>query len=159
MDYEVLKEILMNYFDINGDTYAYNLTRVKSAFEVGTITLDDFEEFTEETIDDMVAYIKENMPNESKTKEISMLETKQKLADILLEKKRLVLYYLADETNTVFVATNKLTGNEVKEIIELEGFSLVDEPRKGVFATKRTKEDGFWVNIPGYNLNLKKEES
>lgn len=65
MDYEVLKEILMNYFNINSDTYAYNLTRVKSAFEVGTITLDDFEEFTEETIDDMVAYIKEAMSKEN----------------------------------------------------------------------------------------------
>ena len=61
MDCEILKEILMNYFDINGDTYAYNLTRVKSAFEIGTMTLDDFQEFTEETIDDMVAYIKEAM--------------------------------------------------------------------------------------------------
>ncbi len=66
MDYEILKEILMNYFDINGDTYAYNLTRVKSAFEVGTITLDDFQEFTEETIDDMVAYIKEALSKENK---------------------------------------------------------------------------------------------
>lgn len=61
MDFEKLKEILMNYFDINGDTYAYNLTRVKSAFDVGTMSFDDFEEFNEETIDDIVRYIKENI--------------------------------------------------------------------------------------------------
>lgn len=59
--FEKLKDILMNYFDINSDTYAYNLTRDKKAFIVGTMTFDDFEEFSEETIDDIVEYIKENI--------------------------------------------------------------------------------------------------
>ena len=55
---KTLKEILMDYFDIENDTYAYNLTRVKSAFAVGTMSFDDFEEFNEATIDDIVGYIK-----------------------------------------------------------------------------------------------------
>ena len=59
--FEKLKDILMNYFDINNDTYAYNLTRDKKAFCVGTMTFDDFEEFSEETIDNIVTYIKENI--------------------------------------------------------------------------------------------------
>lgn len=46
----------MQYFDI-GDSYAYNLTRVKEGFVVGTVTIDDFEEFSEEIIDDIVEYI------------------------------------------------------------------------------------------------------
>lgn len=58
---ERLKDVLMEYFDINNDTYAYNLTRDKKAFGVGTMTLDDFEEFSEETIDDIVEYIKSNV--------------------------------------------------------------------------------------------------
>lgn len=58
---ERLKDVLMNYFDIPSDTYAYNLTRDKKAFSVGTMTFDDFEEFNEETIDDIVKYIKENI--------------------------------------------------------------------------------------------------
>lgn len=58
---ERLKDVLMNYFDITSDTYAYNLTRDKEAFSVGTMTFDDFEEFNEETIDDIVKYIKENI--------------------------------------------------------------------------------------------------
>ena len=58
---ERLKDVLMDYFDINNDTYAYNLTRDKKAFGVGTMTFDDFEEFSEETIDDIVDYIKRNM--------------------------------------------------------------------------------------------------
>ena len=57
LDIEKLKEFLMEYFDI-GDSYAYNLTRVKSAFAVGTVTLDDFEEFTEENVDDIVEFIR-----------------------------------------------------------------------------------------------------
>ena len=58
---ERLKDVLMDYFDIGNDTYAYNLTRVKSAFDVGTMELNDFEEFNEETVDDIVAYIKNNV--------------------------------------------------------------------------------------------------
>ena len=51
----------MTYFDINNDTYTYNLTRDKSAFSVGTMSLDDFEEFTEEIIDDIVDHIKREL--------------------------------------------------------------------------------------------------
>ena len=58
---ERLKDVLMNYFDVPSDTYAYNLTRHKTAFSEGTISLDDFEEFDEEIIDDIVKYIKDNI--------------------------------------------------------------------------------------------------
>lgn len=58
---ERLKDVLMDYFDVPSDTYAYNLTRDKSAFIVETIKIDDFEEFDEETIDDIVKYLKDNI--------------------------------------------------------------------------------------------------
>ena len=54
-----LKDLLMKYFSI-GDSYSYNLTRVKSAFAVGTVSLEDFEEFDEEFIDDIVEYLLQN---------------------------------------------------------------------------------------------------
>lgn len=54
-----LKELLMRYFSI-GDSYAYNLTRDKQAFVVGTMSLDDFEEFDEDVIDDIVNYLIKN---------------------------------------------------------------------------------------------------
>ena len=38
----------------------YNLTRVKEGFAVGTVTIDDFVEFDEEIIDDIVEYILEH---------------------------------------------------------------------------------------------------
>lgn len=49
----------MRYFSI-GDSYAYNLTRDKQAFVVGTMSLDDFEEFDEDVIDDIVNYLIKN---------------------------------------------------------------------------------------------------
>ena len=58
-DREKLIAILDRYFDI-GDSYAYNLTRVKSAFACGTVGLDDFEEFDEETVANIADYLIEH---------------------------------------------------------------------------------------------------
>lgn len=54
MDKQKLVEILNDYFDVGGDVYAYNLTRIKSA---PSIDIDDFEEFDEETVDNLAEYI------------------------------------------------------------------------------------------------------
>ena len=53
---ETLLVALRSYFDI-GDSYTYNLTRDKHAFATGTMGFDDFEEFTEETIEDLAKYL------------------------------------------------------------------------------------------------------
>lgn len=53
---EKLVELLAKYFDI-GDSYAYNLTKVKSAFACGTMGFDDFEEFDQETVADIADYL------------------------------------------------------------------------------------------------------
>lgn len=58
---ERLKDVLMDYFDVPSDTYSYNLTRHKSAFAEGTVSLDDFEEFDEEVINDIVNHIKDKI--------------------------------------------------------------------------------------------------
>ena len=58
LNYDFLKELLMEYFRIGVDCYAYNLTRDKSAFECGTVKVNDFEEFDEEVVDDIIDFIK-----------------------------------------------------------------------------------------------------
>lgn len=58
LNYDFLKELLMEYFRIGVDCYFYNLTRDKSTFECGTVTVNDFEEFNEEVIDDIINFIK-----------------------------------------------------------------------------------------------------
>lgn len=64
MTVKELKEKLMEYFSIDVDCYAYNLTRVKEARQYGTLDIDDFEEFTEETIDDIVEFVFKENSNE-----------------------------------------------------------------------------------------------
>lgn len=54
-----LIELLAKYFTI-GDSYAYNLTRVKEAFAVGTVTIDDFVEFDDEVVADIADYLLAN---------------------------------------------------------------------------------------------------
>ena len=49
------------YFQMLLQDYSYNLTRDKSAFECGTVTVNDFEEFNEEVIDDIIDFIKSRM--------------------------------------------------------------------------------------------------
>ena len=64
VELEKLKSLLMEYFDI-GDSYTYNLTRVKSAFGYGTMSIDDFEEFSEEKIDDIFKFIQKKTEGEN----------------------------------------------------------------------------------------------
>lgn len=57
----LLKQLLMQYFCVGSDCYTYELTRVKEAYELGTMTLDDFVEWDEEQVDDLVSYIVNNV--------------------------------------------------------------------------------------------------
>ena len=50
------KQALNKYFSI-GDSYTYELSRVKEAFYVGTMTLDDFEEWNEDNVSDLCDYL------------------------------------------------------------------------------------------------------
>lgn len=63
LELDKLRQLLTEYFNI-GDSYAYWLTRVKEAFVYGTVTLDDFEEFTEESIDDIIEFIQKKIEDE-----------------------------------------------------------------------------------------------
>lgn len=54
-----LKDKLMEYFEVDRDCYFYVLTRDKSAFYYGTMSFDDFKEFNEEQVDDIIDFLKE----------------------------------------------------------------------------------------------------
>lgn len=68
MGREQLKKIIMEFYNIPNDTYAYNLTRIKESFDVGTVSIDDFEEFTEENIEELVDYIIKQYSDEGENK-------------------------------------------------------------------------------------------
>lgn len=61
---EKVMSALRNYFFI-GDSYTYELTRVKSAFSMGTMSLDDFKEWGEENISDLCDCIFRELRTES----------------------------------------------------------------------------------------------
>lgn len=60
------REMLIDYFSQwagCGDSYIYDLTRVKEAFAIGTMSFDDFVEWEEsriaELVDELMAWLKE----------------------------------------------------------------------------------------------------
>lgn len=59
MTMENLINVLTDYFGTHKQegSYTYELTRVKEAFSVGTMTMDDFEEWDGENIDDLATYL------------------------------------------------------------------------------------------------------
>ena len=57
---ERLAEILSRYFQI-GDSYTFELTRVKEAFSIGTMSFDDFSEWDDENVSDLAEYIMESL--------------------------------------------------------------------------------------------------
>ena len=63
---EILLTILNKYFEI-GDSDTYCLTRDKSAFAIGTMSIDDFEEYSEENTTDIVDYILKELPKPGET--------------------------------------------------------------------------------------------
>ena len=59
---QIVKQVfikkLRTFFGMNNSdgTYFYNLTRDKSGFDVGTVTINDFEEVTDEQLDELAVY-------------------------------------------------------------------------------------------------------
>ena len=51
-----LTELLADYFHI-GDSYHYTLKRVKEAFGLGTMGLDDFREYSEDDVTEIVEHL------------------------------------------------------------------------------------------------------
>lgn len=54
---EKIRNKLVKYFDIGNSSYFYILTRDKSAYQYGTMHFDDFKEFDEEQIDDIINFL------------------------------------------------------------------------------------------------------
>lgn len=53
---EKISEAISTHISLD-DTYTYELTRVKTAFEVGTMCLEDFEEWSDENVNNLAESI------------------------------------------------------------------------------------------------------
>lgn len=72
---EKIAEAISKHVSIE-DTYTYDLKRTKSAFEVGTMSLEDFEEWTDENVEDLAETIDDALQpqlNENQQKWINRL--------------------------------------------------------------------------------------
>ncbi len=58
---DALKDVLSEIFNLD-DTYDYRLTRVKEAKQYGTLTIDDFEEYSEKNINEIADLLYQNHP-------------------------------------------------------------------------------------------------
>ena len=115
-----LIEFFNRYFGI-GDSYFYQLTRVKTAFAVGTVGLDDFEELDEETVEDLVDHllrelpeIKKDTPPDSKWFSVAIDPPKEDGAYLIYTK----IHFTPDHVEE----TNYCFGTEISTYVQGFGF-------------------------------------
>ncbi|MFR4509226.1 MAG: hypothetical protein ACLT5V_15055 [Enterococcus avium] len=99
------------------DTYAYFLTREKSSFSVGTVTLDDFEEWTDSDVADLTDSIMEKINPE-------LNENQQVVLDWLKEEKEercsfesAIYWYFEDDVESD-VISDRLTQIEFLQVLQ-----------------------------------------
>lgn len=85
---EKVLQALLDYFCFNDEdgTYAYNLTRVKEGFAYGTVTLDDFEEFTEEQMEELADFIFERCEKAGRRRKAWRLKRRSKKSEKVMGK-------------------------------------------------------------------------
>lgn len=99
------------------DTYAYFLTREKSSFSVGTVTLDDFEEWTDSDVADLTDSIMEKINPE-------LNENQQVVLDWLKEEKEercsfesAIYWYFEDDVDSDIIS-DRLTQIEFLQVLQ-----------------------------------------
>ena len=99
------------------DTYAYFLTREKSSFSVGTVTLDDFEEWTDSDVADLTDSIMEKINPE-------LNENQQIVLDWLKEEKEercsfesAIYWYFEDDVEPDIIS-DRLTQIEFLQVLQ-----------------------------------------
>lgn len=121
---ERLIQLLSRYFDI-GDSYIYNLTRAKSAFAVGTVDLDDFEEYTEDDVADLADYLLDN----------GVIASPVKVGQ--------TIYRVGDPIKKIYewdVMCIEVYGNETVYVDDSDNRFTADDIGKTVFLTRKAAE-------------------
>lgn len=95
---EKIAEVISEHIALE-NTYTYQLTRIKSAFETGTISLEDFEEWTDENVDDLAGAIVEALQpqlNENQRQVLGWLKTGHCDGDSVFEALERITYVYED---------------------------------------------------------------
>lgn len=119
------------------DTYAYFLTREKSSFSVGTVTLDDFEEWTDSDVADLTDSIMEKINPELNENQQVVLEWLKEQVSVGND----LQYVLWEFTDNVYEEPAEYSVSEQTkawlELTEQEQYQVL-----AVFADWRMKEVG-----------------
>lgn len=95
---ETIAEVISQHIALE-DTYTYELKRAKAAFEVGTMSLEDFEVWTEENVDDLAKAIVEVLQpqlNENQRQVLAWLKTGHCDGDSVFEALERITYVYED---------------------------------------------------------------
>lgn len=108
------------------DTYTYELKRVKAAFDVGTMSLEDFEEWTEKNVDDLAKSIVEALqPQLNENQQVVLDWLKERQLEFN-ERPSTTIYFLTihypyglDDVAKAKKAFSKLNKPEENQVLEL----------------------------------------
>ena len=109
---EKIAKAISNHVSLE-DTYTYELKRVKSAFEVGTMSLEDFEEWTEENVEDLAETIVDALqPQLNENQQIVFEWLKREHFDSYIKSVISNLYFYVNMT-----AIGDLENKEIQEMV------------------------------------------
>ena len=109
---EKIAEAISNHVSLE-DTYTYELKRVKSAFEVGTMSLEDFEEWTDENVEDLAETIVDALqPQLNENQQIVLDWLKREHFDSYIKSVISNLYFYVNMT-----AIGDLENKEIQEMV------------------------------------------
>ena len=99
------------------DTYAYYLTREKSSFSVGTVTLDDFEEWTDSDVADLTDSIMEKINPELNENQQVVLEWLKEEKEERCSFESAIYWYFEDDVEPDIIS-DRLTQIEFLQVLQ-----------------------------------------
>ncbi|MDT2570274.1 hypothetical protein P7D97_01500 [Enterococcus raffinosus] len=99
------------------DTYAYFLTREKSSFSVGTVTLDDFEEWTDSDVADLTDLIMEKINPELNENQQVVLEWLKEEKEERCSFESAIYWYFEDDVEPDIIS-DRLTQIEFLQVLQ-----------------------------------------
>ncbi|AYQ24723.1 hypothetical protein ABQD97_15915 [Enterococcus avium] len=99
------------------DTYAYFLTREKSSFSVGTVTLDDFEEWTDSDVADLTDSIMEKINPELNENQQVVLEWLKEEKEERCSFESAIYWYFEDDVEPDIIS-DRLTQIEFLQVLQ-----------------------------------------
>nr|DAL69267.1 MAG TPA: hypothetical protein [Caudoviricetes sp.] len=114
---ETIAEVISQHIALE-DTYTYELKRAKAAFEVGTMSLEDFEVWTEENVDDLAKAIVEVLQPQLNENQKLLLEDLREIKESQKDKNMLGLIWVLGQRFTTKSNIKSFTDQEILQVLQ-----------------------------------------